>query len=316
MMETLETIDKTAHIGFKKKSPIQTILATPQEEIIYPDSDGEPMSDNTLHYQWIVKIVENLDNLFLNNPNVFVGGDLLWYPVKGRNDIRIGPDAMVAFGRPKGYRGSYMTWLEDNIVPQVVFEVRSPRNTSTDMAKKLHFYNVYGVEEYYMYDPHRRVLKGWIRSGEQLSQIVQMNGWLSPRLNIRFVMKDDLVIIDSDEREFLLPSISIALERQKAETERKKAETERKKAETERKRAETQRKKVETERKRAEAERQRAETERQRAETERQRAETERQRADNESWKAEIERQRAETERQLKERLAAKLRELGIDPDL
>jgi Uma2 family endonuclease len=51
-----------------------------------------------------------------------------------------------------------------------------------------------------------------------------------------------------------------------------------------------------------------AEAERQRAETECQRAETERQRAEAESQRAEEERQRAD-------RLATKLRELGLDPD-
>lgn len=52
----------------------------------------------------------------------------------------------------------------------------------------------------------------------------------------------------------------------------------------------------------------RAEQERQRAEQERQRAEQERQRAEQEHTRAEQERQRAE-------RLAAKLKELGIDPN-
>jgi len=71
---------------------------------------------------------------------------------------------------------------------------------------------------------------------------------------------------------------------------------------------------AELERQRAEAESQRAETERQRAEAESQRAETERQRAETERQRAETESQRAEAERQRAELLAAKLRELGIDP--
>ncbi|MBF2063286.1 MAG: Uma2 family endonuclease [Calothrix sp. C42_A2020_038] len=58
----------------------------------------------------------------------------------------------------------------------------------------------------------------------------------------------------------------------------------------------------------AELERQRAEAERQRAEAERQRAEAERQRADNATEQLEVERQRAEL-------FAAKLRELGINPE-
>lgn len=58
-----------------------------------------------------------------------------------------------------------------------------------------------------------------------------------------------------------------------------------------------------------------AEQERQRAEQERQRAEQESQRAEQERQRAEQEHQRAEQERQRAEVLAAKLRELGIDPE-
>jgi Uma2 family endonuclease len=72
---------------------------------------------------------------------------------------------------------------------------------------------------------------------------------------------------------------------------------------------------VAQERQRAEQEQQRAEQEQQRAEQERQRAEQERQQAAQERQRAEEERQRAEEERQRADRLAAKLRELGIDPN-
>jgi hypothetical protein len=47
-----------------------------------------------------------------------------------------------------------------------------------------------------------------------------------------------------------------------------------------------------------------------------QRADTERQRADTERQRADTERQRADTERQRAERLAAKLRAAGLDPDV
>jgi hypothetical protein len=76
-------------------------------EIIYPDCDGQLMSDNTLQFSWIVKIKENLEILFATDPNVFIAGDLLWYPVEGNNTTRQAPNTMVAFGRPKGDRGSY-----------------------------------------------------------------------------------------------------------------------------------------------------------------------------------------------------------------
>src|SRR5437879_2529677 len=109
------------------------------EEIDYPDSDGEPMSDNTLQFQWIVTIQGNLDAMYAGDPDVFVAGNILWYPVEGEPTTRIGPDILVAFGRPKGYRGSYMQWREAGIAPQVTFEVLSPKNTPVEMDDKLAF---------------------------------------------------------------------------------------------------------------------------------------------------------------------------------
>ena len=160
-----------------------------QNQIIYPERDGQPMSDNTKQFRWIVTIQGGLDSLFAGNPEVFVAGDLLWYPVEGDNKTRIAPDAMVVFGRPKGDRGSYLQWREDNIPPQVVFEVLSPGNRLGEMMKKLKFYERYGVEEYYMYDPDDEDLSGWLRSGEELQEIEQLSGWVSPRLGIRFELK-------------------------------------------------------------------------------------------------------------------------------
>ena len=78
--------------------------------IIYPDSDGQPMADNTKQFPWIVTIKENLELLFADRPDVFIAGDLPWYPVEGDNKIRQAPDTMVVFGRPKGDRGSYKQW--------------------------------------------------------------------------------------------------------------------------------------------------------------------------------------------------------------
>ena len=52
-------------------------------DIQYPQSDGQPMAENTLQFQWIVVLQGNLDAMYLNDPNVFVAGDLLWYPVEG-----------------------------------------------------------------------------------------------------------------------------------------------------------------------------------------------------------------------------------------
>jgi Uma2 family endonuclease len=174
-------------------------------EIIYPDCDGQPMSDNTLQFSWIVKIKENLEILFANDPDVFVAGDLLWYSVEGSNTIRRAPDVMVAFGRPKGYRGSYQQWLEANIAPQVVFEILSPGNRLAEMTAKFEFYDRYGVEEYYIYDPDRVDFTGWLRQSGRLQGISNISGWVSPRLGVKFELNDELEIYTPAGELFLSP---------------------------------------------------------------------------------------------------------------
>ncbi len=174
-----------------------------RKPIEYPDDDGNPMAENTLQFQWIVTIKENLEALFADDPGVFVAGDLLWYPVEGHPEIRQAPDALVAFGRPKGYRGSYKQWEEDGIAPQAVFEVLSPGNRPGEMTRKFKFYEHHGIEEYYVYDPDHNELTGWVRKGNELQEIAAVNDWVSPRLGIRFELNETLTIRYPDGAPFL-----------------------------------------------------------------------------------------------------------------
>ena len=175
-----------------------------ERNIHYPDSDGQPMADNTEQFQWIVLIKENLECLFADDPTVFVAGDLLWYPVEGQPTVRVAPDVFVAFGRPKGKRGSYRQWQEGNIAPQVVFEILSPGNTQKEMIRKLKFYEHHGVNEYYLYDPDRHELTGLQRQDQELQVIEGIENWTSPLLGIRFAMTAaTLEIYYPDGRSFL-----------------------------------------------------------------------------------------------------------------
>ncbi|MBS1225004.1 MAG: hypothetical protein H6R24_1682 [Proteobacteria bacterium] len=203
-------------------------LPASSAEMVYPDSDGQPMADNTRQFRYIVTIQGGLAALFADRPDVFVAGDLLWYPVEGNNQIRAAPDAMVVFGRPPGDRGSYQQWKEGGLAPQVVFEVLSPGNTVAEMTRKFRFYERYGVEEYYVYDPDRGSLDGWVRRGEYLEDVRDMEGWVSPRLRVRFSLEgNDLVLYRPDGRRF---ETFLELE-QRAEAERQRAEAERQRAE-------------------------------------------------------------------------------------
>lgn len=165
----------------------QALAEPPPPPLIhYPESDGQPMGDNDQQRRWMTKIIDNLTALFASRNDVYVSGNLFWYPVEGNNQIVQAPDAMVVFGRPPGLRGCYKQWEEDGIAPQVVFEILSPNNTGEEMIRKRAFYQKYGVEEYYVLDPAAGKLEGWLRGPLGLTAIVQMNGWRSPRLAVTF----------------------------------------------------------------------------------------------------------------------------------
>ncbi len=163
------------------------------------------------------------------------------------------------------------------LAPQVVFEVLSPGNTAEELAEKRAFYERYGVEEYYEYDPETGEVAGWLRREGQLQPIAGIEGWVSPRLGVRFRREGgDVRLYLPDGRPFMS---FVELQAQ------------------------------------LEQERQRAEAERQRAEAERQRAEEARQRAEAEAAARVAAQAQAEEARLRAERLAARLRALGIDPE-
>ena len=189
----------------------------------YPDSDGKPMADNTLQFQWIVTVQGNLDLLFRDRPDVFVAGDNLIYPVRGQVEICMAPDVYVAFGRPKGHRGSYKVWEEGGVFPQVVVEVLSPDNTYAEMTAKRRFYEAHGAEEFILIDPEldRPAVEVWVRGGDRMRPVDPTGGWTSPRLGVRFVPTPTAVeLYYPDGRRFLtfveLGSQAIQ-ERQRAE---------------------------------------------------------------------------------------------------
>src|SRR3989440_3739331 len=183
---------------------IQTTLPVASGPIVYPDSDGEPLAENTKQLRWIVVLFGNLAALFRDQADVFVGSDLFWYPVEGHPEIRIAPDALVVFGRPKGDRSSYMQWEEGGVPLTVVFEVLSPGNTPPEMADKQAFYEEYGVEEYYVYDPDSIHLQVYLRRSDVLRRMRPADGFVSPRLGIRFDLSGpELIVRGPDGRPFL-----------------------------------------------------------------------------------------------------------------
>ena len=159
------------------------------EPVVYPSSDGKPMADSTKQFNLITLLKENLEFHFADRPDVFVAGDLLWYPVEGNPKIATAPDVMVVFGRPKGDRKSYIQHLEDGIAPQVVIEIvsESNRRNPLEMVRKMSFYDRFSIEEYYIYDPDSAEFEVFMRSNGRFSEVTPLEfPFRSPLLQIAF----------------------------------------------------------------------------------------------------------------------------------
>ncbi len=171
--------------------------------IVYPESDGKPMSDNTKQARWMVVLHGNLEAWF-RDAVVFVAVNLMWYAREGEPSECAAPNVFVAFGRPPGDRRSYKQWEEEDVAPQVVFEILTPGNTPEEMEEKDAFYNDHGVEEYYIYDPDKEYLEVYLRKGTVLRRKWFQNEFVSPRLGIRFDLTGpEMRVFYPDGRRFL-----------------------------------------------------------------------------------------------------------------
>lgn len=222
--------------------------------IVYPESDGQPMAENTLQYDMIVLIKENLTLIFADHEDVFVAADNLIYPVEGDPKTRTAPDVYVAIGRPKQDRGCYKVWEEGGIFPQVIFEVLSPGNRGPEMARKFSFYERFGAEEYYIIDPDEPSMSGWLREDGRLREVTAMQGFISPRTGMRFELIDSEFRFQRPGGEPFLSFEEVFDQLNKARTEHRITEGAWKQAEAARQRAETEKQQSETARQQAEAE--------------------------------------------------------------
>jgi len=204
-------------------NPLQAMPAS----IVYPESDGLPMADNSKQFEWIVMLFNNIAALFHAREDVFVSGNQFWYPEEGHPEKVAAPDVYVVFGRPKGHRPSYKQWEEGNVPMTVVFEILSPGNTFEEMDDKLDFYEQYGVEEYYIYNPDTNRLKIFLRKGEVLRRERKVNSFVSPRLGIRFDFTEaEMVVYGPNNQRFLTFEELQAIrdqEKQRADVEKQRS---------------------------------------------------------------------------------------------
>ena len=121
--------------------------------IVYPSSDGEPMSENDFQFTVMIETATTLRQRYADRPDVYVGGDMLMYYRMNDNQTRVSPDVFAVFGvTDKRPRNSWIVWREGK-PPDFVLEVAAPDTWRREGAAKRGIYAEMGVPEYWRFDP-------------------------------------------------------------------------------------------------------------------------------------------------------------------
>ncbi len=132
----------------KKRKPIE-----------YPTSDGKPMAETDRHRIIINSLIGALDFFFIDNPLIYVSGNMLMYNVRDDKRKHVSPDVFVVKGIRKRERLNYLLW-EERKKPNIVIEVTSKTTRKEDIDTKFVLYrDTLRIKEYFLFDPFGDYLK-------------------------------------------------------------------------------------------------------------------------------------------------------------
>lgn len=130
-----------------------TAKTHPKPSIIYPESDGQPMTESDPTRDYLIYAVEVLRQYFQSRQQVYVSGNLLIYYREGDPKAVVSPDVFVIFGVSKRQRRSYKAWQEGGKLPSFILEITSRTTRKQDETERPVLYAQLGVQEYFQYDP-------------------------------------------------------------------------------------------------------------------------------------------------------------------
>jgi Uma2 family endonuclease len=141
---------------------IPRLLSETDDDLLYPDSDGEPIGETDWHILALILLREGLEDFFAERTDVYIGSDLFFYYVEGDPSANTAPDTMVVHGVAKHLRRTFKTWVE-KALPSVIFEICSRDTWRRDLGKRLELYERLRVREYFVFDPEARYVKPPLR---------------------------------------------------------------------------------------------------------------------------------------------------------
>jgi Uma2 family endonuclease len=197
------------------------------EEIFYPETDGEPMAETDKHRNLIVEIIENLKRHFAADEEVYITGNIMFYYLEGVPEEVVSPDVMVVFGVKNIERRTYKLWEEKK--PVVIIEIASHSTFKKDRTDKRELYESLGVNEYFIFNPeYPKTLPALIayrlENGEYQPLKIENGRVFSQSLNLELVDTGNwLRMFDPNKNEFV-PTANELIEAGKTEIERLTAE--------------------------------------------------------------------------------------------
>jgi Uma2 family endonuclease len=204
--------------------PMATRSATGKEkDIDYPTSDGRPMAETEVHLRNMLDLIFILTMRYLNDPRVYVAGNMFLYYVRGDWLKHVSPDVFVVKGVDKHLRDYYKVWEEGDKVPDLVIELTSRSTRGEDIEDKFAIYqDTLKIPEYFLFDPHAEYLKpplkGYrLRRGRYV-QIKPVEKRLPSEVLGLHLERDDwrLRLYDPAAKQWLLPPRDLLAQEQAA----------------------------------------------------------------------------------------------------
>jgi len=116
------------------------------------------MAETDHHRDLMFDLIKTLDHKYVNEPMVYVSGNLLIFYEPGNRRRHVAPDVFVVKGVPKRRRPNYLVWEERR--PNAAIELTSSSTRKEDEEEKFELYqNVLRIPEYFLFDPFGDYLK-------------------------------------------------------------------------------------------------------------------------------------------------------------
>ena len=284
------------------------VLTAQQLEAIMPDAtqleSDEPEMESSQLYMQLVLLVISLEWLWSNSNDYFIGANLTIYysPQQLKNRDFRGPDFFLVKQTQKRPRKSWVVWEENGQYPNLIIELLSDSTARVDRNLKKRLYqDNFRTPEYFWFDPETLEFMGFRLQNNQYEEIQLNNqGWRwSQELELYLgVYENQLRYFTANGERVPTPQEAEIQEQLVA----RQAQLQAQQAGSQAQQAQLQ---AQQERERA----QEAESQAQQAQLQ---AEQERER-ESQAQQAQLQ---VQQERERGERLAQRLRELGVDAEL